>query len=76
MVKLEKHIKEERYMLTEEQKKKIEESYNYYWKLYLEQETEESKNLYLGKCFGIESALYYLGYKFESKYCVIPKEEE
>ena len=63
-------------MLTEEQKKKIEELYNYYWKLYLEQETEEYKNLYLGKCFGIESVLSYLGYKFESKYCVIPKEEE
>ena len=78
MVKLEKHIKEERYMftLTEEQKKKIEELYNYYWELYLEQETEECKSLYLGKCFGMESALSYLGYKFKSKYCVIPKEEE
>ena len=64
------------FTLTEEQKKKIEESYNYYWELYLEQKTEEDKNLYLGKCFGIESVLYHLGYKVKSKYCVIPKEEE
>ena len=63
-------------MLTEEEKKKIEELYNYSGKLCLEQETEVYKNLYLWKCFGIESVLSYLGYKFESKYCVIPKEEE
>ena len=48
MVKLEKHIKEERYMLTEEQKKEIEDSYNYYWELYLKQQEEDAdkKRLY------------------------------
>ena len=63
-------------MLTEEQEKKIEELYNYYWELYLKQETEEDKNLYLGKCFGMEAVLSCLGYKTKSKYCVVLKEEE
>ena len=63
-------------MLTEEQKKEIENLYNYYWELYLEQKEEEDKNLYLGKCFGMEAVLSCLGYKTKSKYCVVKKEEE
>ena len=46
-------------MLTEEQKKEIENLYNYYWKLYLEQ--KEDKDLYLG----IEEVLRYLGCSFK-----------
>ena len=61
-------------MLTEEQEKKIEDLYNYYWELYLEQ--KEDKDLYLGKCFGMEAVLSCLGYKTKSKYCVVLKEEE
>ena len=78
MVKLEKHIKEEKYMfeLTEEQKRKIEESYNYYWELYLEQKEDADKKLYLGKLSGMDDMLSCLGYKTKSKYCVVLKEEE
>ena len=77
MVKLEKHIKEERYMLTEEQKKEIEESYNYYWELYLKQQEEDvDKKLYLGKLSGMEEVLSCLGYKTKMKYGLVKKEEE
>ena len=78
MVKLEKHIKEERYMftLTEEQKKEIEDLYNYYWKLYLEKQEEEDadKKFYLGKLSGMDEVLSCLGYKTKMKYGVVTKE--
>ena len=79
MVKLEKHIKEDKYMftLTEEQKKEIEESYNYYWELYLKQQEEDAdKKLYLGKLSGMEEVLSCLGYKTKMKYGLVKKEEE
>ena len=72
-----KHIKEEKYMFTEEQKKEIEELYNYYWELYLEKKEEDAdKKLYLGKLSGMDDVLSCLGYKTTSKYCVVLKEEE
>ena len=78
MVKLEKHIKEEKYMFTEEQKKEIEDLYNYYWELYLEQKEEEDtdKKLYLGKLSGMDDMLSCLGYKTKMKYGIVTKEEE
>ena len=78
MVKLEKHIKEEKYMLTEEQKKEIEDLYNYYWELYLKQKEEEDtdKKLYLGKLSGMDEVLSCLGYKTKMKYGIVTKEEE
>ena len=78
MVKLEKHIKEEKYMLTEEQKKEIEDLYNYYWELYLEKKEEEDadKKLYLGKLSGMDEVLSCLGYKTKMKYGLVKKEEE
>ena len=64
-------------MLTEEQKKEIEDLYNYYWELYSKQKEEDAdKNLYLGKCFGIELVLSCLGYKTKMKYGVVKEEEE
>ena len=79
MVKLEKHIKEEKYMftLTEEIKKKIEDDYNYYWELYLKQQEEDAdKKLYLGKLSGMDEMLSCLGYKTKMKYVLVKKEEE
>ena len=78
MVKSEKHIKEEKYMfeLTEEQKKKIEESYNYYSELYSKKEDPNDKKFYLGKCSGMEEVLSCLGYQTRLKYSVVRKEEE
>ena len=64
-------------MLTEEQKKKIEELYNYYWELYLKQQEEDAdKKLYLGKLSGMEEVLSCLGYKTKMKYGLVKKEEE
>ena len=65
-------------MLTEEQKKEIEDSYNYYWELYLEKKEEEDadKKLYLGKLSGMDEMLSCLGYKTKMKYCLVKKEEE
>lgn len=64
-------------MLTEEQKKEIEDSYNYYWKLYLEKQEEDAdKKLYLGKLSGMDEMLSCLGYKTKMKYGVVEKEEE
>ena len=72
-----KHIKEEKYMLTEEQKKEIEELYNYYWELYLEKKEEDAdKKLYLGKLSGMDDVLSCLGYKTKMKYGLVKKEEE
>ena len=65
-------------MLTEEQKKEIEDLYNYYWELYLEQKEEEDtdKKLYLGKLSGMDEVLSCLGYKTKMKYGIVTKEEE
>ena len=65
-------------MLTEEQKKEIEDSYNYYWELYLEKKEEEDadKKLYLGKLSGMDEVLSCLGYKTKMKYGLVKKEEE
>ena len=66
-------------MLTEEQKKEIEDSYNYYWELYLEKQEEEEdadKKFYLGKLSGMDEVLYCLGYKTKTKYGLVKKEEE
>ena len=77
MAKSEKHIKEEKYMLTEEQKKEIEDLYNYYWELYLEKKEEDAdKKLYLGKLSGMDEVLSCLGYKTKMKYGLVKKEEE
>ena len=62
--------------LTEEQKRKIEESYNYYWELYLEQKEDADKKLYLGKLSGMDEVLSCLGYTTKMKYGVVKKEEE
>lgn len=64
-------------MLTEEQKKEIEDSYNYYWELYLKQQEEDAdKKLYLGKLLGMDDILFCLGYKTKMKYGLVKKEEE
>ena len=65
-------------MFTEEQKKEIEELYNYYWELYLEKKEEEDadKKLYLGKLSGMDDVLSCLGYKTKMKYGLVKKEEE
>ena len=64
-------------MLTEEQKKKIEDSYNYYWELYLKQQEEDAdKKLYLGKLSAMDEMLSCLGYKTKMKYGLVKKEEE
>ena len=62
--------------LTEEQKRKIEESYNYYWELYLEQKEDADKKLYLGKLSGMDEVLSCLGYTTKMKYGIVTKEEE
>ena len=66
------------FTLTEEQKKEIEDSYNYYWELYLEKKEEEDadKKLYLGKLSGMDEVLSCLGYKTKMKYGLVKKEEE
>ena len=65
-------------MFTEEQKKEIEELYNYYWELYLEKKEEEDadKKLYIGKLSGMDDVLSCLGYKTKMKYGLVKKEEE
>lgn len=65
-------------MFTEEQKKEIEDLYNYYWELYLEKKEEEDadKKLYLGKLSGMDEVLSCLGYKTKMKYGLVRKEEE
>ena len=64
--------------MTEEQKKEIEDLYNYYWELYLEKKEEEDadKKLYLGKLSGMDEVLSCLGYKTKMKYGLVLKEEE
>ena len=63
--------------MTEEQKKEIEDLYNYYWELYLKQQEEDTdKRLYLGKLSGMEDVLSCMGYKTKMKYGLVKKEEE
>ena len=63
--------------MTEEQKKEIEDLYNYYWELYLKQKEEDvDKKLYLGKLSGMDDVLSCLGYKTKMKYGIVTKEEE
>lgn len=78
MVKLEKHIKEEKYMftLTEEIKKKLEDDYNYYSEMQDKVEDPNDKKYYLGKWSAITDVLSYFGYTTKLKYCVVKKEEE
>ena len=64
------------FTLTEEQKKKIEDSYNYYSKMYEKMEEPVDKNFYLGKSSGIDEVLSCLGYKTKMKYGLVKKEEE
>ena len=64
------------FTLTEEIKKQIEDDYNYYWELYLEQKEDADKKLYLGKLSGMDEVLSCLGYKTKMKYCLVKKEEE
>ena len=64
--KSEKHIKEEKYMLTEEQKRKIENLYNDYYEMAYNTETrEDMKSFFMGKYLGIEEVLRYLGCSFK-----------
>ena len=62
--------------LTEEQKRKIEESYNYYSKMYEKMEEPADKNFYLGKSSGMDEVLSCLGYQTKLQYSVVRKEEE
>lgn len=64
------------FTLTEEIKKKIEDSYNYYNELYAKQEDKADKNYSLGKCSGIDEVLSCLGYQTKLQYSVVRKEEE
>ena len=64
------------FTLTEEIKKQIEDDYNYYWELYLEQKEDADKKLYLGKLSGMDDMLSCLGYKTKMKYGLVKKEEE
>ena len=70
--KSEKHIKEEKYMLTEEQKRKIERMYNDYYELAYKPDTKEDMKSffmgkYLGRCWGMGGVLSCVGYKTKSK---------
>ncbi len=62
--------------LTEEQKKKIEEVYNYYCKMYAKVEEPVDKKFYLGKSSGMDEVLSCLGYQTKLQYSVVRKEEE
>ena len=64
------------FTLTEEIKKQIEDSYNYYHELYEKQEDNADRKYYEGKCSGIDEVLSIMGYKTKIKYGVAIKEEE
>ena len=49
-------------MLTEEQKRKIENIYNEYHELALNPETKDMKSFYIGKYLAIEDVLRICGY--------------
>lgn len=63
-------------MLTEEQKKEIEELYNFYNELYKEKEDPVDQKYYIGKCSGIEDVMSRLGYKTKIMWGFVSKEEE
>ena len=53
-------------MLTEEQKKRIENLYNEYYELAFDPEIKEDmKSFFMGKYLGIEDVLRYLGCSFK-----------
>ena len=53
-------------MLTEEQKRKIENLYNDYYEMAYNQETrEDMKSFFMGKYLAIEEVLRYLGCSFK-----------
>ena len=49
-------------MLTEEQKRRIENLYNEYHDLALKPETEDMKSFYIGKYLAIEEVIRICGY--------------
>ena len=49
-------------MLTEEQKRRIENIYIEYHELAIKPETKDMKSFYIGKYLAIEEVLRYLGY--------------
>lgn len=56
-------------MLTEEQKRKIENLYNDYYELAFDLETKEDmKSFYMGKYMAIEEVLMILGYSLKKKF--------
>lgn len=58
-------------MLTEEQKRKIENLYNDYYELAFGPETkEEMKSFYMGKYMAIEEVLMTLGYSLKKKFSI------
>ena len=64
--KSEKHIKEEKYMLTEEQKRNSEHPYEDEYEMAYKPETKEDiKSFFMDKYLGIEEVLKYLGCSFK-----------
>ena len=56
-------------MLTEEQKRKIENLYNDYYEMAYNQETrEDMKSFFMGKYLAIEEVLRYLGYSLKKEF--------
>ena len=56
-------------MLTEEQKRRIENLYNDYYELAFDPETKEDmKSFYMGKYMAIEEVLMILGYSLKKKF--------
>ena len=56
-------------MLTEEQKKKIENLYNDYYEMAFDLETKEDmKSFYMGKYLAIEEVLMHLGYSLKKEF--------
>ena len=67
--KLERHIEEVKSMLTEEQKRKIENLYNDYYELAFDLETKEDmKSFYMGKYMAIDEVLMILGCSLKKKF--------
>lgn len=56
-------------MLTEEQKRKIENLYNDYYEMAFDLETKEDmKSFYMGKYMAIDEVLMILGYSLKKKF--------
>ena len=56
-------------MLTEEQKRRIEEMYSKYYELaYNEETSEDMKTFYMGKYLAIDEMLKSLGYSLKMTY--------